>query len=431
MHGACSLIPPSIDGASMQFPRSTWILACLCALAATPHAFAQEFAIRDGDVVGFLGDSITAERTYGKLIENYTLLRFPERTVRFVNLGIGGDTAAGGLERLERDVFDRGVTLLTVAYGINDIGWGTKADDEHRQRYLDSIRDIVRECSERGVRVFICSAAVTASDPDKSENDYLQRMCDEGLAIAREEGGGAIDVQRTMREAQRRVRQANEGQPSEKHESLHAPDGIHLNGLGQLAMAHAILVGLGAPAEVSSCTIDAAGGQIVDACGCSVREVKRDAAGVRFVRLDEALPFNNGAFAPFSYRFVPIPEINAYGLKVTGLQPGTYDLTVDGRAVGAFKAEALANGLDIASATTDGWQPGGPWDAQATMLKSLTEARDNLSQALLSGERTIGESSLLPDLRKETESANDRIEAMQRLVAKPRPYEFVLKRREP
>ena len=56
-----------------------------------------EYALRDKDTVIFLGDSITAARTYGKIIENYTLLRFPERKVRFINAGWGGDTAAGGL----------------------------------------------------------------------------------------------------------------------------------------------------------------------------------------------------------------------------------------------------------------------------------------------------------------------------------------------
>jgi lysophospholipase L1-like esterase len=407
------------------------LLTVGCFLLLASAASGQEFAIRDGDVVGFLGDSITAERTYGKLVESYTLLRFPERKVRFLNLGIGGDTAAGGLARLERDVFDRGVTLLTVAYGINDIGWGTKADDEHRQLYLDSIRSIVRKCRERGVRVFICSAAVTAADPDKSENDYLQKMCDDGMSAAREEGGGVIDVQRTMREAQRRVREANEGQPPEKRESLHAPDGIHLNALGQLAMAHAILKGLGAPEEVSSCTIDAGSGQTIEARGCAISAVAREATGVRFVRLDEGLPFNNGPFAVFSYRFVPIREINAYRLRVTNLEPGAYDLTVDGRAVGSYDAGALAGGIDIASATADGWQPGGPWDAQATMLKSLTEARHELDLALLGGERTIAESALLPELRQETAATNERIETMQRLVAKPRPYAFVLTRRAP
>lgn len=415
----------------MSFVASLRLLALGCFLLFVPAAFGQEFAIRDGDVVGFLGDSITAERTYGKLIENYTLLRFPEREVRFLNLGIGGDTAAGGLARLERDVFDRGVTLLTVAYGINDIGWGTKADDEHRQLYLDSIRSIVRECKKRGIRVYICSAALTAADPDRSENDYLQRMCDDGLAVAREEGGSAVDVQRTMREAQRRVREANRDLPHEKHESLHAPDGIHLNALGQLAMAHAILKGLGAPEEVSSCTIDAGSERVVETRGCKISELGKQPTDLRFVRLDEGLPFNNGTFAAFSYRFVPIREMNAYRLKVTNLEPGTYDLTVDGRAVGSFAADALAGGVDIASATADGWQPGGPWDAQATMLKSLTEARHEIDQALLSGERTIPESRLMPDVRKETAAANERIEAMQRLVAQPRPYAFVLTRREP
>src|SRR5690606_23233276 len=145
------------------------------------------------------------------------------------------------------DVFDQKVTLLTVAFGVNDIGWGMKADNEHRRRYLEGIRGIVEACRERGVRVFICSAAVTAADPDKSEHDFLQQMCDAGLALARDAGAETIDVQRTMRKIQRRVRKANEEKPTDQHETLHAPDGVHLNERGQLAMAYAILKGLGAP----------------------------------------------------------------------------------------------------------------------------------------------------------------------------------------
>jgi len=96
--------------------------ASVLGLLAGSMAGAADFALRDGDTVVFLGDSITAARTYGKMIENYTLLRYPERRVRFIYAGRGGDTAAGGLARLERDVFAAGATVLTVAYGINDIG---------------------------------------------------------------------------------------------------------------------------------------------------------------------------------------------------------------------------------------------------------------------------------------------------------------------
>src|SRR5262245_66675793 len=101
-------------------------------------ARADDFALRDGDTVVFLGDSITAARTYGKLIENYTLLRYPDRKVHFINAGQGGDTAAGGLKRLERDVFNNHVTLLTVAFGVNDIGWGGYGDDAQGQAYVSS-----------------------------------------------------------------------------------------------------------------------------------------------------------------------------------------------------------------------------------------------------------------------------------------------------
>ena len=110
-----------------------------------PRMTRGEFALRDGDTVVFLGDSITAARTYGKIVENYTLLRFPDRKVRFINSGWGGDTASGGLKRLERDVFRHGATVLVVAYGVNDIGWGTKADAEHQRIYLDGIRGIVEQ----------------------------------------------------------------------------------------------------------------------------------------------------------------------------------------------------------------------------------------------------------------------------------------------
>ncbi len=139
------------------------LIALAVFLIAPQVGGAADFAPRDGDTVVFLGDSITAARGYAKVIENYTLLRYPQRKVRFINAGHGGDTAEGGLKRLDRDVFSRGATVPTVAYGINDIGWGLKADAEHKQRYLDAVRGIVEQCRQHGVRVFICSPGINRS----------------------------------------------------------------------------------------------------------------------------------------------------------------------------------------------------------------------------------------------------------------------------
>jgi lysophospholipase L1-like esterase len=406
-------------------------LALMALSLIAPGDARADYSLRDGDTVVFLGDSITAARTYGKIIENFTLLRFPGRKVRFINAGWGGDTAAGGLGRLERDVFARGATVLVVAYGVNDIGWGLKADEEHKKIYLDSIRGIVERCRGRKVRVFIGSAAITAEDPDKAEGGFLQRMCDEGLAIARESGEGAIDIQSTMRAIQRKVRAAGDqagGKNEKEKPTLHAADGVHLNDLGQLAMAFAILKGLGAPAEVSSVTVNARGPALVEAKGCRVTNVTGDGKRLEFDRLDDGLPVNFGIFGALQFRFVPIPEeLNRYMLAVKGMPEGRYEVLADGRSLGSFAADRLAAGVNISSATADGWEPGGPWDAQAALLVRLTDARSEIATADRLTDHYLPSHPDLGSLREQARQADARIVDLQRSLVRPRPFHFVVR----
>jgi lysophospholipase L1-like esterase len=398
---------------------STALLAALLPGAGPPI----DFALVDRDTVVFLGDSITAARTYGKFIENYTLLRFPGRRVRFINAGWGGDTAAGGLRRLERDVFVHRPTVLTVAYGVNDIGWGLRADEKHRKLYLDALAGIIDACQKRGVRVFICSAAITAADPDRAEKDFLQRMCDDGLALARKNGAGAIDVQRSMRAVQRRILGWNAKFKSK--ESLHAADGVHLNYLGQLAMAFAILKGMNAPSEVSSVRIDARAARLVEARGCRVSGVRWNKEQLSFVRHDRGLPFNHGIFFALHYRFVPVPdELNRYLLAIEHLDPGRWEVRADERSIGTWTAAQLAAGVNIASATANAWEPGGPWNAQADVLRALTESRHQLAQAGLQSRLWLPGKEVTTGLDR----VNGELEKMQRQAAQPRPYCFVLRR---
>ena len=376
---------------------------------------------------------MSPSRTYGKVIENYTLLRFPDRKVRFVNAGRGGDTAAGGLKRLERDDFAHNPTVVTVAYGVNDIGWGTKADDAHKKTYLDGVRGIVEACKKRGVRVYICSAAITAEEPDKSEKGFLQTMCDEGMALSRSLGGGTIDVQRAMRDIQRKVLAvSNKVADKTKRDSLHAPDGVHLTDLGQLAMAFAILKGLGAPADVSAVRIDAAEPKLSSADGCTVSDLRSEGGVLTFTRHDQGLPFNYGIFYGLNYRYVPVPdELNRYVLRVANLPAGKYEVTADGRSAGTFTADQLSAGANIASSTPDPWASGGPWNAQADVLKSLTDARHEVGLADTHARIDLPGSAVAGELGKQAGAFDERIVEMQRTVARPRPYKFVVKRYDP
>lgn len=410
-------------------PSCLFLSAMVLGSWLATSAAADDFALHDGDTVVFLGDSITAARTYTKIIESYTLLRFPDRRVRFRNAGIGGDTAAGSLKRLERDVFAQGATVLTVCFGLNDIGWGVQADEEHKTRYLESLRTIIQECRQRKIRVFICSGPVTAEDPDKSETGFLQKMCDEAFVMAGQQGAQTIDVQRPMREIQRRVLAVNKKIKDEsKQVRLHVADGVHLNDLGHLAMAYAFLKGLHAPGEVSRAEIDAAAGNAVAVQGCRISDVRRLADGCEFTRLDEGLPFNNGLFYALNFAYVPMHrDFNSYRLKVMGLADGTYEIKVDGRGAGRFTAKQLAVGVDIASTTSSAWQPGGPWDAQATLVHSLTESRHELATAGLLSRLYLPGHALSEQLEQSLPAAEEKIIGLQRLAARPQPYHFVIR----
>lgn len=391
-----------------------------------------EFAIHDGDTVVFLGDSITAARTYGEIIEDYTLLRFPRWNLKFINAGKGGETAHQSLARLDTDVFAHGATVLTVAYGVNDIGWGFKADAEHKKEYLEAIGQIAARCAQHGVRLFICSAAITAENPDTAEHGFLQKMCDEGLTLAKAKNAGTIDVQRSMREIQRRAWAANATKTAkEKAMLMHVADSVHLNDLGQMAMAFAILKGLGAPADVSTAKIDARQAQAGAGENCRISDVRRIKDGVTFTRTDDRLPFNFGPLWTLHELYIPFAtELNRYMLTVTALPEGQYEVTAGGRGLGRWGADSLARGINLASATTNAWQPGGPWDAQAAALKVFTESRDNLAFARRDMEQTLASSPRTESLWHKTIDVEDNIVALQHATVQPVPVEFVIRKSE-
>lgn len=403
----------------------------LCFLVAFIGSQAQaDFALQDRDTVVFLGDSITAARRYDRIIENYTLLRYPKRHVQFFNAGKGGDTMAGALDRLQKEVFDRNATVLTVAFGVNDIGWGTKADAEHKTTYLDSLRKLIERCKQRQVRVFICSPAITNEAPDRAEKGFLQQMADEGLALAKSLGADTIDIQRSMRDVQRRVLALNKNQKDQaKQTKLHVEDGVHLNDLGQLAMAVAILKGLGAPADVSSADIDAPSSTVVSAAGCTITNVDGNAGGIAFDRLDEGLPINFGTFGALQFFAVPVPEeLNRYMLSVRGLPAGRYELQAGGRELGKFTAQQLAKGLNISSLTSNGWEPGGPWDAQAAALKMVTDARMEIVNSQDYSDHFLPNHPGMNEVRTESAATLERIERLQRKIAAPVTVHFEVKR---
>ena len=72
----------------MRAAKLVWALALLAGTVS-----AEPFV--DGDTVVFFGDSITHGGFYHEYLTDFYRTRFPEADIRFVNSGIGGDTANG------------------------------------------------------------------------------------------------------------------------------------------------------------------------------------------------------------------------------------------------------------------------------------------------------------------------------------------------
>jgi hypothetical protein len=117
-------------------------------------------------------------------------------------------------------------------------------------------------------------------------------------------------------------------------------------------MAASILKALGFPKLVSSVDVTV-GPNLVGAVGqnCGAfSDVKSLAGGVSFKRQDLALPFFPEQ-AKSLLKWTPLlEEMNDYGLKVTGLRAGKYDVKLEGKKVAEYSDKELAKGVNLASA---------------------------------------------------------------------------------
>ncbi len=107
--------------------------------------------LKTNDRIVFLGDSITEQHLYTNYVETYLATRYPDLNLSFFNAGWGGDTAPGGLDRLDRDVLALKPSVVTLCYGMNDGGY-TPPTDEIRNRFVNGMRQLVARLKAANVR---------------------------------------------------------------------------------------------------------------------------------------------------------------------------------------------------------------------------------------------------------------------------------------
>ena len=152
-------------------------LAC-AVLASSALTAEPEFALRDGDRVVLLGDSITEQKLHTTYIEAYTVTRFPKQKIDFFGRGWGGVTAwlrmrsfpdetalfaAEGDQQqkiiedsvdgpLKRDVVALKPTVVFINFGMNDHCYQPFSEDIFNA-YVRSQTHLAKTLAKSGARV--------------------------------------------------------------------------------------------------------------------------------------------------------------------------------------------------------------------------------------------------------------------------------------
>ena len=383
---------------------SRWMPALGLALAlgigrlaegAPPAEADQAAALRpfeSGDVVCFVGDSITQGRKWHRYIYDFYVTRFPDRRLLFVNAGISGDSATGAVLRLDRDILVHRPTAAAIMLGMNDVRREHyQAGLEHdaaalaaRKQALGIFRDEMIKLStglrKHGVRRLIY---VTPSPYDQTAvlkapilfgvNDALGRCGEIDRELARQFGGGWVDFNGPMTALNRLEQQTNATY------SLIGFDRVHPGPEGQLVMAYLFLKAQQAPGLVSRVAVDAGRKAVRESLNARVTDLVFDGDALAFTLLEGALPWPIEREARQALSRVPLEQdLNREELEVDGLPAGSYALSIDGTSVTNFTAEALGRGINLALRAET------PQFRQAQEVLALMEQRRTLETKLRS-----------------------------------------------
>ena len=370
---------PLVDGHEAKEQSSTVESQGTLAGAMENARPANSYYLKNGDTVVFYGDSITEQNYYNQFVELYTATRFPSMRVRFFGAGVGGDRVTGGSggpidQRLERDVFAEKPTVVTVMLGMND-GSYRATNDAIESTYVHGYEHLLESIRDNAPAARLTLLAPSPYDEvtrrpmfEGGYNAVMQHFGVLDQTLAQKFGGTFIDLNAPVVAA---IEKAQASDPALAQ--LLLPDRVHPDPLAHWVMAEALLKGWNAPALVSSVTLDAHAGEVVAVENALVDHLEANSVTVRWNELENALPLplaRDNATQALLLDLTDIEtQLDQEPLRVKGLEPGRYALTIDDSVMGTFSAQELDHGINLADYPT-------PMFHQAQRVSWLVRDRD-------------------------------------------------------
>ena len=215
--------------------------------------------LKSGDRLAICGDSITEQKMYSRLIEDYLTMCVPELNVSVRQYGWGGEQATCFLARMTNDCLRFKPTIATTCYGMNDHGY-RPYEERIGQTYRDKSTAIVEAFEAHGARLIQGSPGCVGKVPGWTKTttytveDLNLNLCDLrniGIEIAQKEKAGFADVFWPMLTA---------GVTAQKrygaNYAIAGGDGVHPGWAGHTVMAYAFLKSFGLDGEIGTFTVN-------------------------------------------------------------------------------------------------------------------------------------------------------------------------------
>jgi lysophospholipase L1-like esterase len=343
---------------------------------------------KKGDRVVFVGNSITHGGHYHSFIWLYYMTHFPNERITIFNGGIGGDSSWDIRKRLEKDVFSKNPTYITLTFGMNDVGYYNfykkNAEELAQQQIQKSYKNflaIEKRLKEapNDTKVLIGGSPYDETSKIKKElfpkkNEALLKVNKFLQVAAKKNGWGFVDFCHPMMAINLRE------QKKDSLFTLEGTDRIHPDNDGHMVMAYLFLKAQGLSGEkVADISINVSDNKVEISDNCSISKLKTSKSKVEFNYLANSLPYpidtiprgwGNTKSQFDGCKLVPfIKEFDQEPLQVKNLNSGSYEFKMDDQPIGKFSAEDLQRGINLATLTNT------PEYKQATQIMLLNEER--------------------------------------------------------
>ena len=224
----------------LPFPLS---LATIAVLALTATAAEKAPALKKGEKIVFLGDSITeggvGPKGYVTVVKNALTEKHKDLGIEIVGAGISGNKVPDLQRRLEKDVLAKKPTLVVIYIGINDIwhGESNPANGTTKEKYEAGLKDIIGKIQDSGARVVLCTPTVIGEN--KAGTNKLDAKLDEyaeiGRKVAKETKSTPCDLRKAF------LDYIAKNNADDKAQGILTTDSVHLNDAGNKLVAETIL----------------------------------------------------------------------------------------------------------------------------------------------------------------------------------------------